>query len=135
MTMIRFHNHPAMSSVMENFFNTPVRQTRQSGTPANIYEHENAFVIELLAPGYTKENFSISLDQQILKITAQEHAQPVADDKFLRKEFGLHGVNRSFALPKTIDTDHISADYHQGVLSIRLPLAKDARIKKEIVIS
>lgn len=135
MTMIRFHNHPAMSNVMENFFNNPGRSNHATATPANIYENENSFVIELAVPGYSKEDFSITLDQQILKISAEAKQHQINDEKFLRKEFGLNGINRSFALPKTVDTDSISADFNNGILSIRLPLLKDANIKKEIAIS
>jgi HSP20 family protein len=135
MTMIRFHNHPAMGNVMENFFNNPTRPSHATVTPANIFENENAFVIELAVPGYSKENFSITLDQQILKISADAKQHQIDDEKFLRKEFGLNGINRSFVLPKTVDTDNISADFSNGILSIRLPLLKDANIKKEIAIS
>jgi HSP20 family protein len=133
--MIRFHNHPAMSNVMENFFNNPARSGHSAATPANIYENENAFVIELAVPGYNKEDFSITLDQQILKISAEAKQNMVNDEKFLRKEFGFNAINRSFVLPKTIDTDNISADFNNGILSLRLPLLKDANVKKEIAIS
>ncbi|PKP49460.1 MAG: heat-shock protein Hsp20 [Bacteroidetes bacterium HGW-Bacteroidetes-11] len=124
-----------MGNVMENFFNNPTRPSHATVTPANIFENENAFVIELAVPGYSKENFSITLDQQILKISADAKQHQIDDEKFLRKEFGLNGINRSFVLPKTVDTDNISADFSNGILSIRLPLLKDANIKKEIAIS
>lgn len=135
MTMIRFYNQPATRNVMDNFFGTPANQSRTGNTPSNIYEHENAFVIELAVPGYSKENFSITLEQQMLTIAAEEKQHEITDDKFFRREFGLKGVNRSYALPKTVDTDNITADYNQGILSVRVPLLKEARIKKEIVIS
>lgn len=135
MTMIRLHNHPTMNNVLEGIFNNPVNQSRACNIPANIYEDENAFVLELVAPGYIKENFNISIEEQMLKITADEMKHEIADEKFLRKEFETRGINKSFALPKTVDVENISAQYTNGILSIKLPLLKDAKIKKEISIS
>jgi HSP20 family protein len=133
--MIRFHNHPAMSNVLEGIFNNPVNQGRACGIPANIYEDENAFVIELSAPGYSKENFNISIEEQTLRISSEAKEHEIDDEKFLRREFEMGIINKSFALPKTVDVDNISAQYNNGILSVKLPLLKDAKIKKEIALS
>jgi len=133
--MIRLYNQPVTGNVMENFFNSPLRNSRSNTTPSNIYEHENAFVIELAVPGYSKEDFSITLEQQRLTIAAEQKQHEINDDKFLRREFGINGVNRSFVLPKTVDADNITADFNNGILNVRIPLQKEARIKKEIAIS
>ncbi len=135
MTMIRFHNHPAMNNVLEGIFNNPVNQGRACNIPANIYEDENAFVIELAAPGYSKESFNISIEEQTLRVSSEVKEHEINDEKFLRKEFELRGVSKNFALPKTVDVENISALYNNGILSVKLPLLKDAKIKKEITIS
>lgn len=135
MTMIRFNNHPSMNNVLEGIFNNPVNQGRACSIPANIYEAEDAFVIELAAPGYSKENFNISIEEQTLRISSEEMKHEIEDEKFLRKEFEMRGVNKNFALPKTVDVESISAQYNNGILSVKLPLLKDVKIKKEIVIS
>ena len=131
MTIIRFQNHPAMNKAMA--FNNP--DSTAYDIPANIYRNEKNFVIELAAPGYCKEDFSINIEEQLLTISAEEKANENGDEKFLRREFALQGINKNFKVPKTVDVDNISAGYTKGILSVELPLLKDVKIKKEIAIS
>ena len=133
MNMIRFHNHPAMNQVLTGIFNNPENST--SNTRANIYGNENSFVIELAAPGYSKEDFSINLEEQLLTISAEEKEHEIGDDKFLRREFTMQGISKSFRVPKTVDVENISAAYNNGILSVTLPVVNEAKIKKEIAIS
>lgn len=132
MTMIRFHNHPTMSNALSGIFTNP---ESTSNIRANIYGNDHTFTIELAAPGYSKEDFSISMEEQLLTISAQEKEHEMGDDKFLRREFAIQGISKSFRVPKTVDIENISAEYNNGILSVKLPLIKDAKIKKEIAIS
>ncbi len=131
MTIIRFQNQPAMNKAMA--YNNP--DSRANEIPANIYRNEKNFVIELVAPGYSKEDFSINLEDQLLTISAEEKAHETGEERFLRREFAMQGINKSFKVPKTVDVDNISAVYNKGILSVELPVLKDAKIKKEIAIS
>lgn len=133
MNMIRF-NQPALS-LMDQFFSNTMRETGRYNYPANIYDNENSFVIEMSAPGFNKEDFKINIEQQTLNISAEtKQENEVQDEKFLRREFSKNNVSRSFILPKTVDLDSISADYTNGILKITLPRREDAVIKKEIAI-
>lgn len=133
MNMIRF-NQPALS-LMDQFFSNTMRDTGRYNYPANIYDNENTFVIELSAPGFTKEDIKINLEQQTLNITAEpKQESEVQDERFLRREFNKSNLSRSFVLPKTVDLDKISADYQNGILRVTLPRREDAVIKKEISI-
>ena len=133
MTMIRFHNQPAMSNALAGIFNNPDSST--SNIRANIYRNENTFVIELAAPGYSKEDFSINIEEQLLTISAEAKEHEMSDERFLRREFAFQGISKSFKVPKTIDVENISAGYNNGILSVKLPVIKDVVIKKEIAIS
>lgn len=120
---------------MDQFFSNTMRETGRYNYPANIYDNENSFVIEMSAPGFNKEDFKINIEQQTLNISAEtKQENEVQDEKFLRREFSKNNVSRSFILPKTVDLDSISADYTNGILKITLPRREDAVIKKEIAI-
>ena len=131
MTIIRFQNHPAMNKAMA--FNNP--EGTVNDIPANIYKNESHFVIELAAPGYSKEDFSINIEEQLLTVSAEEKVRETDDEKFLRREFAMQGISKTFKVPKTVDVDNISAGYDKGILSVELPMLKDVKIKKEIAIS
>ena len=135
MTLVRFNTQPTFSNVLDQLFYNPEQRKGNSAPSVNIYNQESSFVVELAVPGYAKEDFNISLEQQTLKISAEAKENEVADDKFLRREFALSGVNRSFALPKNIDIENISADFSNGILKVILPRKQETIVKKEISIS
>jgi HSP20 family protein len=135
MTLVSFKTQPANFNVLDQLFFNNARVAGNHEPSVNIYNQENSFMIELAVPGYAKEDFSINLEQNTLKINAEAKQNEVSDDKFLRREFSLNGVNRNFTLPKSIDTEKISADFRDGLLKITLPRKEETVIKKEISIS
>lgn len=133
MNMVRF-NQPTLS-LIDQFFGNALRETERSNHAANIYDSDNAFVIEMPVPGFSKEDIKINLEQQTLNISAESKTSEVSDDKWLRREFSTHNLQRSFILPKTVDIDNINADYQNGMLKVTLPRKADAIIRKDIAIS
>ncbi|MDY0343151.1 MAG: Hsp20/alpha crystallin family protein [Lentimicrobium sp.] len=101
----------------------------------NIFTDELAFNLELAIPGYVREDFNISVEDQLLVIKAEAKEQEVKDEKYLRKEFSASGFQRKYALPKKVDAEGISAGYTNGVLSIKLPFKQEVLIKREISIA
>ena len=107
-------------------------------TPAvNITEKEDAFHLELVAPGKEKKDFHVELEEDTLTISTNSDSGIVEDDtQFTRREFDYASFNRSFRIPETIDTKSIKANYKNGLLSIVLPKRKEAipEPKKQIEI-
>ena len=107
-------------------------------TPAvNIKEKEDAFHLEVVAPGKDKKDFDVELEEDTLTISTNSDSGIVEEDtQFTRKEFDYASFNRSFQIPETIDTKNIKANYKNGLLSIVLPKRKEAipEPKKQIEI-
>ena len=107
-------------------------------TPAvNISEKEDAFHLELVAPGKDKKDFGVVLEEDTLTISTTSENEIVEDDtQFTRREFDYTSFTRSFRIPETIDTKRIKANYKNGLLSIVLPKQKEAipEPKKQIEI-
>ena len=103
----------------------------------NISEKEDAFYLELVAPGKEKKDFDVELEEDTLTISTSSDSGIVEDDtQFTRREFDYASFNRSFRIPETIDTKSIKANYKNGLLSIVLPKRKEAipEPKKQIEI-
>ena len=112
---------------------------RTHQTPAvNITEKEDAFILELVAPGKEKKDFDVELDDDTLTIsTTNEKESNEGSAQFTRREFDYASFQRSFRMPETIDTKNIKANYKNGLLLIALPKRKEAisEYKKRIEIS
>ena len=73
---------------------------------ANIIENETAYSIELLVPGYEKEDFSLSINENKLNV---EGKATIEDKKFKQNEFTIKNFSRSFYLPDNINKEKIEA--------------------------
>lgn len=144
MTLVNFNNRtrntaPYFNNVFDSLFSDAVTKNKMvdKSPNVNIYENENAYVIELAAPGLKKEDFQINLKKDTLSVWAEvkKDETQVAKD-FTRKEFDYSSFARSFNLPDTADGDNITAEYKDGILNINISKKDDAKLQhKEIVVS
>lgn len=132
---------PWFPSIFDEFFTRDfgidlAPKTHQ--TPAvNITEKENAFHLDLVAPGKEKKDFDVELEEDTLTISTTTDQESNEDNsQFTRREFDYASFQRSFRIPETIDTKNIKANYKNGLLSIILPKRKEAipEPKKQIEI-
>ena len=103
-----------------------------NSTPmVNIKESATDFHLEVAAPGLQKENFDITMDKNVLTISAEKQSeQKVEGEKYTRKEFNFSSFKRSFTLPETIDANNIKAIYENGILKV--DVSKKAEAKPEV---
>jgi HSP20 family protein len=98
----------------------------------NVKEKENEFQIELAAPGLSKEDFKISIDDGILSISAEkENKTEEEKEGFVRKEFSYSSFSRNISLPEEVDMDkEVEARYKEGILKMSLKKRKIEKTKK-----
>ncbi len=104
--------------------------------PVNIVEKDNAYHLEVAAPGMEKTDFTLKLDGTLLTISAAKKEE-VRDEtlKSIRKEFSYKGFKRSFTLDEKIDAANIAAKYENGILKVDLPKKEETKAaSKEITI-
>lgn len=110
----------------EEFSNSPGSEDIIKA-PANIYEDDEEYRIELLMPGFTKDDFEIEVTGDgVLNIsTLEEEKEEPETETILRNEFNLPGYVRSFQVPDDSLSDEIVANYEGGILFIILPKEGD----------
>lgn len=140
MNLVRFHNMPLLTSFFEDIDKSIFNQSEEArgDVPAvNIVDNSDSYILELAAPGLKKEDFKISLDNQLLTISSEKKESKEGQNKnFTRREFVFNSFSRTFTLPKTIAFDKIKADYKDGLLVVRLPKKEEeAKLTREIKIS
>ena len=117
-----------------DFFNWGLGNYSNTNTslPAvNIRESADAFEVEMAAPGMTKDDFKIELDNNMLTISSEKKMrnEEKDGDRYTRREFSYQSFQRSFQLPKdVVDADKIQARYDNGLLHLVIP--KKEEVKK-----
>jgi HSP20 family protein len=100
--------------------------------PVDIYSTgEHTLVIKAEIPGMAKEDIDITVENFTLTIHGEKKTeQTVKDDQFHRVERSYGTFTRSFALPQTVDSSKVAAEYKDGVLTITLPQREEAKPKQ-----
>ena len=123
-----------LPSLLEDIFDDKLTEsgfnTMKSLPAVNIEEQEDKYVLELAAPGKSKKDFDIELDNDLLTISSEikeEHKSEDKDRNFTRREFSYESFRRSFTLPDSVDTNKVKANYKNGVLLVDLPKREEAK--------
>jgi HSP20 family protein len=101
----------------------------------DIYETENELVLKADLPEVSLKDIDVRVENQTLTIAGERKFEKTEGNKgFHRIERAYGNFVRSFAVPNSFDTDKISAEFHNGVLSVTLPkkeAAKPRQVKIE----
>jgi HSP20 family protein len=97
--------------------------------PVDIYETEgHDVVIKAELPEMAREDIDVTVDHQTLTIKGTRKAPAdVPEDRYRRVERRYGTFSRSFTLPNTLDVTKVSADYKNGVLTVKLPFKAEAK--------
>jgi len=143
MTLVKFNNRtrntaPYFNNVFDSLFSEAINKnlTVNKVPGVNILETENAYKIEVAAPGLNKEDFQINVKKDTLSVWAEKNGEAQEEKKdYTRKEFDYYSFARSFILPETVNTDQISAEYINGILNITIGKDTAQSQSKEIKVS
>jgi HSP20 family protein len=97
--------------------------------PVDIYQNgDHEVVLKAELPDMTREDIDLTVEKNVLTIKGEKKfSSEVKEDQFHRIERHYGAFSRSFTLPQTVDSSKVSADYRNGVLTVRLPLREEAK--------
>ena len=134
MTFVKVNNRP-FGNLFNELLNDFPAAARSFGQDllafpqTNIHETPEAYHLELNAPGRTKEDFNIKVEQGLLTISFEkkEESAQVEGYKTIRREFEFKSFKRSFSVDDKINVDGIQAKYENGVLKLLLPKKEESK--------
>ena len=125
-------NQNWLPSIFNDFLtNDWLMERRNTTAPAvNIIENDDEYKIEVAAPGMTREDFKVHINEdKELIIWMEKGSEEKEEDKkhkgtYLRREFSYTQFQQSLLLPDNVERDKISAKVEHGVMSIDIPKKK-----------
>ena len=112
------------------------RGNRPWSPAVDIFETENELVLEADLPGVDQKSIDVRVENHTLTLEGERKFEKEDTGKgYHRIERGYGHFTRSFAVPQTFDTDNITAQYRNGVLTVTLPkreAAKPKQVKIEV---
>lgn len=122
--------------LMEGFFNGEAgRGEELSNRPwrpaVDIRETGDAYVLSAELPGLDKEDVNITMENNVLKLTGERRFEKeVAEEELHRVERAYGTFSRAFSLPTRVDPERIEASFRDGILTVTVPKAAEARPRK-----
>jgi HSP20 family protein len=139
MSIVRRNNtFPAVPGIFNDLFTRDLwnwglgnnSNTNTTIPAVNIRETSDNFVVEVAAPGMTKDDFKIELNGNMLTISSEreDEREEKEGEKYSRREFSYQSFQRSLQLPvEVVDSENIKAKYDNGLLQLVIPKKEHAR--------
>lgn len=143
MTRSRNYSQNWLPSIFDDFFdNNWMNKTNATAPAINVLERRDAYVVEVAAPGMTKKDFDIHIDENNNLIISMEKKEETKEgdtcgcngeakgttvkckdeeSRYLRREFYYSKFQQALILPDDVDKMSISAQVENGILSVTLP--------------
>ena len=122
--------------LLENFFGEDLAPSEDVSNRAwmpavNIRETDAAFLVEAELPGLTKKDIEITLENNLLKLTGERRFEKdTKEENYHRVERQYGNFLRTFSLPSQVDSNAVKATFKEGVLTIEVPKAEEAKPRK-----
>lgn len=103
---------------------------RPATMPIDAYRNGDEFVVAVDLPGVDPETIDLTVDKQTITIRAERARNAEEGVEYVVGERPYGTFTRRLFLGKSLDTAEIQADYRDGVLSIHVPVAEEAKPRK-----
>lgn len=105
---------------------------RPVGMPLDAYRQGDVFIAEFDLPGVDPDSIDLTVEKNMLSVHAERRRVESAekDVEIITSERRYGTFTRQLFLGETLDTDHIEAEYSDGVLTVKIPVAETAKPRK-----
>lgn len=129
-----------LPEIFNDFFENEWMGKANATAPAiNVIESDKDYKVEIAAPGMTKEDFNIKIDENNQLVVSMEKKTESKDEKkhgkYLRREFSYSQFQQTMILPENIEKNKISAKMENGVLNIDIPknTARPEAVREQMI--
>ena len=128
MMPIRRYHQSWLPAMFDDFFdNEWMKKTNATAPAINVIETDTQYKVEVAAPGMTKEDFNVHVDESGNLVIAMEKKTEIKEEdkekkgRYLRREFSYSKFQQTLILPEDVEKNSINACMTDGVLRIELP--------------
>ena len=106
-------------------------ETSSAGAPVDVYETEDSVVLKAAVPGIKPEDIDVTITGDVLTIKGEfkPEEQTEKQRNFIRQERRFGSFCRQLTLPTAIDSNHVSAIFENGILTLDMPKREEVKPK------
>lgn len=130
MTMLQTDPFRDFDNLFSRLAGQPAPSPAAGVSPMDAFRRGNDVWVHIDLPGVKSQDLDITVERNTLTITAQRQWQRDEGDQYYFGERYRGSFRRQIQLGDGLDLDHLEADLHDGVLTIRVPVAERAKPRK-----
>lgn len=115
---------------VDRWFSDVARTPASAAMPMDLYRDGDVFVTRIDLPGVDPASIDVDVDDRTLTVRAERRAEVGENQKWLVRERPAGTFARQLTLGYGVALDRIEAEYNDGVLSLRIPVAEEAKPRK-----
>jgi len=132
---VAYLNREPFARLFESFLNEAAQGEEVSNRnwvpPVDIQETEEGYRLQAELPGLTREDIDITLENNVLRLSGErKFERDVKKESFHRVERTYGTFSRAFSLPQQVNAEGVRAGFENGVLTILVPKAEQAKPRK-----
>ncbi len=119
-----------LDRLTQQLFGVNGTPSRPAAMPMDAYRSGNDYVVQFDLPGVAPDSIDLDVERNVLTVKAERHADYGEDAEVQVAERPRGVFSRQLFLGETLDPEHIKASYDAGVLTLRVPVAEQAKPRK-----
>lgn len=119
-----------LDRLTQQFFGWNGTTGRPAAMPMDAYRSGNDYVVQFDLPGVAPDSIDLDVERNVLTVKAERKTGYAEGDDVQVAERPRGVFSRQLFLGDTLDAEHIQASYDAGVLTLRLPIADQAKPRK-----
>ncbi len=129
---VAYLNREPFARFFESFLNEGEEVSNRTWVPpVDIQETEDGYRLQAELPGLTRDDINITLENNVLRLSGERKFERDAKkENFQRIERTYGAFSRAFALPQQVNSAGVQASFENGVLTINVPKAEQAKPRK-----
>jgi HSP20 family protein len=124
--LVRFDPFREMDRFTEQVFNGG----RAPTMAMDAFRHGDRFQVDIDLPGVDPESIDLTVERNVLTVKAERRRAQVEGARYVVSERRQGSFSRQLFLGESLDADHVEARYHDGVLTLEIPVADTARPRR-----
>jgi HSP20 family protein len=131
MALVRSDPFRDVDRLFQQLWNSQQSGPRSMAMPMDAYRRDDSFLLQLDLPGVASESIELSVEDNVLTISAERPAPPSGEgveSVIAERTFGT--FSRQIVLGRTLDAERIEANYEGGVLTVAIPVAEQAKPRR-----
>jgi HSP20 family protein len=131
MAIVRSDPFREVDRLFQQLWSSQQNGRRPMAMPMDAYRKDDSFLLQLDLPGVNPDTVNLTVEDHVLTITAERPAPSRNDgDESVIAERSFGTFSRQVALGKTLDSEHIQANYDAGVLTVVIPVVEKAKPRR-----